>query len=159
MKKSLCFILVLYLLLGVNLVYSKSKNILKEVIFLKEPVERLIFEFETVPKYEINTENNLLKIKLFNTYPGEVSWIRKLPKEQFKEINIALEKDYFSIVMKLEDKFNFKAQTYENKLMVDLIWDQKEIPQAVIIRGENVLKKPLNELDKKILPKYELPPY
>ncbi|MCX8041757.1 MAG: type IV pilus secretin PilQ [Thermodesulfobacteriaceae bacterium] len=159
MKKSLCFILVLYLLLGVNLVYSKSKNILKEVIFLKEPVERLIFEFETVPKYEINTENNLLKIKLFNTYPGEVSWIRKLPKEQFKEINIALEKDYFSIVMKLEDKFNFKAQTYENKLMVDLIWDQKEIPQAAIIRGEKVFKKPLDEVDKKFFPKYELPSY
>lgn len=160
MRKGIYLICILfYFLLEIGLVYGKPKNILKDVIFFKEPVERLIFEFENVPRYEINAEKNFLNFKLFNTYPGDISWIRKLPKEKFKEINISLEKEYFFIEMKLDSKFNFRAHAYENKLIVDLIWDQKQIPQAVVIKGDNVLIKPLDEVQKKILPKYEFPPY
>lgn len=148
-----------YFLLNVSLVYGKSTNFLKDVIFLKEPVERLILEFETIPKYEIDAENNILKLKLFNTFPGEISWIKNLPKEKFKEVNFSLEKDYFFIVIKLEANFNFRAQVYENKLIIDLIWEQKKTPQAVVIKGEAIFKKEVKEEDKKFLPKYELPPY
>lgn len=69
-----------------------TQNQLDNVIYIKEPVDRLVWTFTSKPKFNISKEGKKLQIIFYDVTPKSVDWIKKLPKEVFKEFNILYEK-------------------------------------------------------------------
>ncbi len=65
---------------------AQFQNILKQVYYLKDPINRLIFDFEFKPKYDIKAQENKLTVILYDLTIKETSWLENLPKDIIKRI-------------------------------------------------------------------------
>ncbi|MGC8965540.1 MAG: type IV pilus secretin PilQ [Caldimicrobium sp.] len=133
---------------------AQVKNILKQTYFLKEPTNSLIFDFEFKPKYDIKSENNTLNIIFYDVEIKDTNWLKNLPKEIFKEFNIYIEKNNLILELKTLKNFNFKTTTYENKLVIDFIWEEIKKPVMAQIIGDKIIKSYEDSLK---LPEYSYP--
>lgn len=161
MKIKIIGILIFILFIKFFNCWGVEKIYLKDVIFLKHPVDRLIFEFSTKPKFDIQKEQNKIRLTLYNTVPEKSAWIKNLPKEIFKEINASYEKDILYLEFVISEPFNFQTTILGNKLLLDFIWEKLEKPISVIIKGEEIEyleKKPLPEI-RTALPEAKYPEY
>lgn len=162
MKMRALFILLLFLFLENLNCFSIEKIYLEDVLFLKKPTDRLVFEFSNKPKYEISKEDNKIKLIFYNVVPKSSTWMRNLPKEIFKEINASYEKEKFYLEFTLIKSFNFQVFPFGNKLIVDLIWEKIEKPVSVVIKGEKVKyreKRPLVSIESSLLKETKFPEY
>lgn len=146
------FLIPLLIIFKVSPVFAL--NYLNDLYYLKEPVDRLVFEFESKPRFEIAKEGNKLILKLIDSSPKNTAWIKKLPKEVFKEFNVSYEKNMLIIEFTTLRNFNFQSSLFENKLFVDLIWDRETKPALATIKGDQIIKSQIDNLD---LPRYEYP--
>jgi type IV pilus assembly protein PilQ len=161
MKVKLSF-LVLILFIFVSTCFSIEKIYLEDVIFLREPAEKLVFEFTNKPKYEVSKKNNRIKLTLYNVVPKKSIWIKNLPKEIFKEISASYEKEKLYLEFTLNKPFNFKLSPFANKLILDFIWETPEKPVSVVIKKEEVEyleKKPISEIETTLPQASEFPEY
>jgi len=157
------FSIFLFLLLNLNC-FATEKIYLEDVFFLREPVDRLVFEFNNKPKYEISKEENKIKLTLYNVVPKTSNWMKNLPKEIFKEINASYEKEKLYLEFLLSEPFNFQIVPFANKVIVDLIWEKPEKPVSVVIKKDKVEylerkpAKPFESLVPKVseYPEYEI---
>ncbi len=133
---------------------AQVKNILEQTYFLKEPTNSLIFDFEFKPKYDIKSENNTLNIIFYDVEIKDTNWLKNLPKEIFKEFNIYIEKNNLILELKTLKNFNFKTTTYENKLVIDFIWEEIKKPVMAQIIGDKIIKSYEDSLK---LPEYSYP--
>uniref|UniRef100_A0A832GM34 Type IV pilus secretin PilQ n=1 Tax=Caldimicrobium thiodismutans TaxID=1653476 RepID=A0A832GM34_9BACT len=152
------FIYISYFLLFSLLIFSQSlsatTNSLTKVYYIKEPVERLIFEFSDKPKYEIQKEEKKLIIKFLDISIKTSDWLKTLPKNIFKEYNVVYEKKDLLIEFITHKEFNFQASTYENKLLLNIIWEKENKPAMAVIRGDIIQTSSIDTLE---LPKYQYP--
>lgn len=165
-KKGFYIILVglVFLFLTKKNCFSAEKIYLENVLFLQEPTERLVFEFSNKPKYEIQKEENKLKITLYNVVPKSSTWIKSLPKEVFKEIGASYEKDKLNLEFSLTKTFYFQSSSFANKVVIDLIWEKPEKPVKVAIAEEKIEyleKKDLSKIkpflpEESKFPEYEI---
>ncbi|RLG12669.1 hypothetical protein DRN73_01825 [Candidatus Pacearchaeota archaeon] len=158
--KYLSFILILLTINFENNLKCIEFNILKNVIYLKKPTERVIFEFKDIPKYDIVQNGTKIKLTFFHTYPGENTfWLSTLPKEVFKEINVALQNTSLILEFEFYKKLNFQLINLENKLVLNLIWKPKKIPVKITIKGKKVIKEFKEGANNETLmfSKYEFP--
>ena len=118
--------------------FSAEKIYLKDVIFLREPVDRLIFEFSNKPKFEINKNKNKIKFSFYNTIPESSTWMKILPKEIFKEINASYEENKLYLEFILNKDFNFQVSSTESKLILNFIWKKPKKPLGAVIKKEKV---------------------
>ncbi len=152
MKKiKFCFFWQMFLILNIISYANSSENALQDVFFVKEPVERLIFDFSMKPKFDISKEGKKLNLTFYNVAPKKIEWIKKLPKEIFKEFNILYEKGHLIMELTLQRDFNFQTSFYENKFFLDFIWDTQPKPAMATIRGTEIIKSTSDQL--------QLPPY
>ncbi|AEH23299.1 type II and III secretion system protein [Thermodesulfobacterium geofontis OPF15] len=157
------FFMISFLLLSLNC-FATEKIYLEDVLFLREPVDRLVFEFSNKPKYEISKEENKIKLTLYNVVPKTSNWMKNLPKEIFKEINASYEKEKLYLEFLLSEPFNFQIVPFANKVIVDLIWEKPEKPVSVVIKKEKIEylerkpAKPFESLVPKVseFPEYEI---
>ncbi len=147
------FITCLFLL-SVKISYSSVPNPLNNVYYLKDPVERLVFEFEKKPSFEVFKDGNKLIIKLIDVSPKKTAWIKNLPKDVFKEFNVSYEKNNLIIEFITLKNFNFQSTIFENKLFIDFLWETEKKPALATIRGDRIFKSQIDTLD---LPRYEYP--
>ncbi|MGB9761070.1 MAG: type IV pilus secretin PilQ [Caldimicrobium thiodismutans] len=148
------FLLLIGLLSISSSLMAQVKNILKQTYFLKEPTNSLIFDFEFKPKYDIKSENNTLNIIFYDVEIKDTNWLKNLPKEIFKEFNIYIEKNNLILELKTLKNFNFKTTTYENKLVIDFIWEEIKKPVMAQIIGDKIIKSYEDSLK---LPEYSYP--
>jgi type IV pilus assembly protein PilQ len=148
------FLLLIGLLSISSSLMAQVKNILKQTYFLKEPTNSLIFDFEFKPKYDIKSENNTLNIIFYDVEIKDTNWLKNLPKEIFKEFNIYIEKNNLILELKTLKNFNFKTTTYENKLVIDFIWEEIKKPVMAQIIGDKIIKSYEDSLQ---LPEYSYP--
>jgi len=140
-KLKILNLLILSILLFLSLqLYAKNVNILKQIYYLKEPVQRLIFEFELKPIFDIKAEENRLIIKFSEVTIKQTNWLKDLPKDIIKEFNISYEKDNLIIELVTYKKFHFQTSIFENKLVLDFIWEDKRKPVMAQIIGEKIIK-------------------
>lgn len=155
MKGSISKILMFLLLIFVAKVKAEKDFIyISDFFYMKEPVERLVFEFNKKPQFDINKEGKKLILIFYNLTPKKIDWTSKIPKDIFKEYDILFEKGNLIIELTTLKEFNFQTSFYENKLMVDLLWETPVKPAMVTIRGAEVIKSPTDTLK---LPFYEYP--
>ncbi len=161
--KKLMFFIFIFLFTGLVKGYPVEKIYLKDVIFLTKPVDRLVFEFDKKPEYKVNQKDNRLTFELFNVIPETSYWIRKLPKDIFKEINISFEKNKLILEFTISKKFNFKITPLDNKIITEFIWKSFKKPVKITIKGkkvETLEEKALSEIklleETEKFPKYEL---
>lgn len=156
---------VLFILLFLFSVgYTKPKVGLKDVTYFKTPVERLVLEFDNKPEYKVFTEKEKIKFIFHNVVPVRSDWIKKLPKDLIKEVEVSLIKDGFSIEFTLTKKFNVNIKDMESKIVVEFIWDSPLKPVNVIIKDKQVetleqknLKAVLQAIESKaVYPSYEI---
>ena len=162
MKMRTLFILLLFLFLGSLNCFGIEKIYLEDVLFLKKPTDRLVFEFSNKPKYEISKEGNKIKLTFYNVVPKSSTWMRNFPKKIFKEINASYEKEKFYLEFTLIKSFNFQVFPFGNKLIVDLIWKKIEKPVSVVIKGEKVKyveKRPLGSIESSLFKETKFPEY
>ncbi len=152
--KKLIFFSLLWFFLFLKISLGTTFNTLINVYHLKEPIERLVFEFDRKPQFEIYKEGQKLILKLLKTSPQDTNWIKGLSKEIYKEFNVLWEKDYLLIEFNTFKEFNFQTNLWENKLIIDLLWKEETKPALVIIKGDKVIKSAQDTLE---LPKYEYP--
>ena len=144
--------------------FAAEKIYLENVIFLQDPENRLIFEFNNKPKYEISKDENKLKLTFYNVVPKSSSWMRNLPKEVFREINVSYEKDKLYLEFSLTKSFYFQLSPFANKIIVNLLWEKPEKPVKVVIKKDKIdylEKKPLSEIQFSLpegtkFPEYEV---
>ncbi|MCS7150524.1 MAG: type IV pilus secretin PilQ [Caldimicrobium sp.] len=153
-KRKIIYILSIIFLLNFSHVVFAQQNTLKTAYYIKQPSERLIFEFTTKPKYELSKENKKLIVKFPEVNITNTDWLKTLPKDVFKEFNVLYEKNTLIIEFISHKDFNFQASTYENKLLIDLIWEKDVKPVMAIINGDKVNTSQVDTLD---LPRYEYP--
>jgi len=144
--------------------FAAEKIYLENVIFLQDPENRLIFEFNNKPKYEVSKDENKLKLTFYNVVPKSSSWMRNLPKEVFREINVSYEKDKLYLEFSLTKPFYFQLSPFANKIIVNLLWEKPEKPVKVVIKKDKIdylEKKPLSEIQSSLpegtkFPEYEV---
>ncbi|MFN3504921.1 MAG: hypothetical protein ACK4Y7_01745 [Caldimicrobium sp.] len=147
MKGSISKILMFLLLIFVAKVKAEKDFIyISDFFYMKEPVERLVFEFNKKPQFDINKEGKKLILIFYNLTPKKIDWTSKIPKDIFKEYDILFEKGNLIIELTTLKEFNFQTSFYENKLMVDLLWETPVKPAMVTIRGAEVIKSPTDTL-------------
>ncbi|MFN4132449.1 MAG: secretin N-terminal domain-containing protein, partial [Caldimicrobium sp.] len=129
-------------------------SILNDVYYVKEPVDRLIFEFTLKPKFDIKKEIKKIHLIFYNVSPKKVDWIKKLPKDIFKEFDISYEKGNLILELTMHKDFNFQTSFYENKLFLDFLWESAAKPVMATIRGNETIKSPIDSLQ---MPSYEYP--
>ncbi len=159
--KICAFFLFFLFLIKINC-FALKKIYLEDVLFLQKPENRLVFEFDNKPKYEVSKEDTKLKLVFYNIIPKSSSWMRNLPKEIFKEINASYEKEKLYLEFTLNKPFHFKLTPFTNKLIVDLIWEKSEKPVNVVIKKEKVKyleKKPLSEIETILSKESKFPEY
>ncbi|MFN3407246.1 MAG: type IV pilus secretin PilQ, partial [Caldimicrobium sp.] len=120
----------------------------------KEPVERLVFEFNKKPQFDIKKEGKKLTLIFYNVTPKKIDWTSKIPKNIFKEYDVLFEKGNLILELTTFKEFNFQTSFYENKFLVDLLWETSIKPAMATIRGTEVIKSTTDTLK---LPSYELP--
>lgn len=114
-----------------------SKNSLENVIFLKDPEKRLIFEFSHKPTFEISKDNNNLILILNNTIIKSSNWLASLPKDMFREVDISLKDQDVRLKFSLTRDFQITSEVFENKLIVNFILDKgKRITHARVINNK-----------------------
>jgi len=134
------FIILSILLISSSILFAKNDNILKQIYYLKEPLQRLIFEFELKPIFDIKAEENKLTIKFSEVTIKQTNWLKDLPKDIVKEFNISYEKDNLIIELVTYKKFHFKTSTFESNLVIDFIWEDDKKPVMAQIIGEKIVK-------------------
>ncbi|PMP98140.1 MAG: hypothetical protein C0169_00435, partial [Thermodesulfobacterium geofontis] len=141
---------------------AMEKIYLEDVFFLKEPVDRLVFEFNNRPKYEVSKEGNKIKMTFYNVVPKSSTWMKNLPKDIFKEINASYEKEKLYLEFLLSEPFNFQITPFANKLIVDLIWEKPEKPVSIVIKKEKIEymeRKPITAVESLVPKVSEFPEY
>ncbi len=158
-----CISWLLFILWGIYVKsWAKDQIIFKNAIYLKKTVETLLLEFNKIPKYNLEKTNKKLKITLFDTIPGDFSWIKKLPNDIFQEINVSIEKNRLALEFVLTRDFNFQAIPSGTRLSIELLWKKKGKPVFVKITGKKVKEEPILSLPLKTIagsgfPQYEVP--
>ncbi len=146
---------IIVFLFAINLAFSATpQNVLKQVYYLKEPTNSLIFDFEFKPKYDINATENTLTILFYDVTIKETNWLKNLPKDIIKEFNISYEKNKLILELKTYKNFHFKISAYENKLVLDFIWEDLKKPVMAQIIGDKIIKSYEDTLP---LPEYTYP--
>jgi len=145
MKNKLLIITLLFFIIFLKTQFLEAKspeghyeNMLKDVYFLNEPFSRLIFEFELKPKYEIQYENQKIILKLQNVKIKNTNWLKSLPKDIIREFNIYYENKDLVINLLCQKNFNFKASTFENKLIIDFIFTETSKPISISIKDKKI---------------------
>ncbi len=159
MKKFLFFIFI-FLFTGLVKGYPVERMYLKDVIFLTRPVDKLVLEFDKKPEYKVNQKDNKLVFELFNVIPETSYWIKNLPKNIFKEINVSFEKNKLILEFTISKKFNFKITPLDNKIITEFIWKSFKKPVNIAIKGkkvETLEEKNLSEI--KSLEEVQFPQY
>lgn len=133
---------------------NSEDAMLNDVYYVKEPIERLIFEFSLKPKLDVSKEERKLKIIFYDVSPKKVDWIKKLPKDIFKEFNILYEKGNLIVELTTYKDFNFQTSFYENKIFLDFLWESSTKPAMATIRGTEIMKSSIDSLK---IPSYEIP--
>lgn len=154
----------LILLLLFSMCYGKVKVGLKDVNFLRVPVDMLVFEFDNKPEYKVFVEKEKIKFNFYNVVPIRSEWIKKLPKEVIKEIDVSLVKDGLLIEFTLTKKFNVNIKDLENKVIVEFIWDSGLKPVNVIVKEKQIetleqktIREILQAIESKVMyPSYEI---
>jgi len=153
--KIVSILLIIGLLFLNNLAFgAQPQNVLKQIYYLKEPTNSLIFDFEFKPKYDINAIENTLTIIFYDVTIKETNWLKNLPKDIIKEFNISYEKNKLILELKTYKNFHFKTSTYENKLVLDFIWEKAQKPVMAQIIGDKIIKSYEDTLQ---LPEYSYP--
>lgn len=155
---------LLVLLFLFSLGHTKPKVGLKDVTYFKTPVERLVFEFDNKPEYKVFTEKEKIKFIFHNVVPTRSEWIRKLPKDLIKEVDVSLVKDGLSIEFTLTKRFNVNIKDMENKIVVEFIWESPLKPVNVVIKDRQIetleqktLRAVLQAIESKaVYPSYEV---
>ncbi len=165
MRKVIFYIIWILLILWGSYVksWAEEQIIFKDAIYLKKPVESILFEFNKLPEYKLEKKGKKLKVVFFNTIPGDSSWIKDLPKDIFQEINASMEKDKIILEFTLKRDFNFQAIPSGTRLSVEILWKHKKKPLFIKISGKKVEQKkeipeaPLRTMSTSGLPAYEIP--
>lgn len=155
-KHRIIFILlIIAFLLSINLAFGiQIQNILKQTYYLKEPKNSLVFDFEFKPKYEINASGNTLILIFYDVIIKETNWLKNLPKDIIKEFNISYEKGKLILELKTHKNFHFITSTYENKLVLDFIWEDHKKPVMAQIIGDKITRSYEDTLQ---FPEYSYP--
>ncbi len=136
--KRILFLFYIFLFTSLTQTYAADKVYLKDVMFLTKPVDELVLEFNRIPQYKITKNKNKLTFKLFNVIPETSTWINKLPKNMFKEINISFEKKQLILEFTLSKSFNFKMTPLDTQIVTEFIWKTGRKPINVVIKGKKV---------------------
>lgn len=155
MKKivSTCISLIT-LFIGFSYTLCSQQSTLKHAYYLKEPNERLVFEFSTKPRYEISKDVKKLILRFPEVYIANTDWLRTLPRDVFKEFNISYEKNTLTIEISSHRDFNFQASTVENRLFIDIMWEKDVKPVMAVVNKHKVNTLQGTTYD---LPKYQYP--
>lgn len=155
MRRFILKFLMFFLLIFVTKANAgKETNYILDFHYIKEPVERLVFEFNKKPQFDIKKEGKKLSLIFYNITPQKIDWTSKIPKDIFKEYEVLFEKGNLVLELTSLKDFNFQTSFYENKLLVDLLWETPIKPAMATIRGTEVIKSATDTLK---LPSYEYP--
>ncbi|HAA84145.1 MAG: Type II and III secretion system protein [Thermodesulfobacterium sp. 37_54] len=156
------FILAFTFILSLGRGEVKAKTNLREVFYLKQPVDTLIFEFDGKPQYTLNVEETKLTLFLQNVVPLKSNWVKNLPKDLIKEVDVSLEKNGIRLSLTLTKKFNVQVKDLENKILVEFLWEKPLKPVNVVIKDkkvETLEEKTLKELRDILENKISTQPY
>ncbi|WP_022855036.1 secretin N-terminal domain-containing protein [Thermodesulfobacterium thermophilum] len=158
----LIFILAFMFILSFGKGEAKAKTNLREVFYLKQPVDTLIFEFDGKPQYTLNVDGTKLILFLQNVVPLKSNWVKTLPKDLIKEVDVSLEKNGIRLNLILTKKFNVQVRDLENKILVEFLWEKPLKPVNVVIKDkkvETLEEKTLKELRDILENKISTQPY
>jgi|GEM_PF-902307 len=129
---------ILIFILTFWVVEAQAKVNLREVLYLKQPVDTLIFEFDGKPQYTLKVDQTRLTLFLQNVVPLKSNWVRHLPKDLIKEVDVSLEKSGIVLTLTLTQKFNVQAKDLENKILLEFLWEKPSTPINVVIKDKKV---------------------
>ncbi|NPA39533.1 MAG: type IV pilus secretin PilQ [Thermodesulfobacteria bacterium] len=155
-------IILIFLILMPQLVFSQDYLYLKNIIYSKTPVSSLIFEFSARPEYKVFYEKRQLKLVFVKTLPETTSWLENLPKDIFKEVRASFKGDNLVINFKFKKPFNFQLIPTDTQLVVELLWKGRKRPTNVVIKREKVEtleEKTLKELENIFKQRIKYPNY
>ena len=149
-------------LVFIQFCYSKNLVYLKDVVYVKGPIEKLIFEFSQKPYYKVSTQKNTIYLTFKNVIPKDSAWLERLPKGLFKEVNVSFENSNLKLALTLKKPFNFQLIPSDTDLIFELLWKRKKKPVKAVIRGKNIEtleEKTMEELNQIINKKIKYPKY
>lgn len=163
MLKKIIYLFLLFIMINSYITEAFSQHVdkdlvLENVLFIKEPTHRLIFEFSKKPFFDISKEKNKLIFKFPNTILKNTNWINSLPKEIFKEFNAGFDGNVFTLELITQRDFNIQSNVYENRLIVDIIWHVNKkinnvsiIKDKLLLESDSLLTAPTKETDIPII--------
>ncbi len=120
------FFFILFYLFILNSLALANPSYLIGVYFIDGSDKQLILEFDKKVPFNLTKEDNKLILTFAGVVPKDYQWIKLLPKDYFQDVQVSAEKNNLTLIFHLKEKFNFYADTQENRLIITLFWGKND---------------------------------